>query len=147
MKLIEKLRADLKMAMINKDDRTKNLIRTVIGEASRKETIKGETDDAGYEAIIKKMVKDLKLTLRLTNNEEVKDELDILMSYLPEELSEDAIRDLVKTAMLDFPEKVENYKDGNKGMIGFFMGMVMKRGGGAADPKLTNKILLEELNI
>ena len=44
-----------------------------------------------------------------------------------------------------FPDKVEAYKSGKKGLLGLFMGEVMKRSGGKADPKKTNALLREEL--
>jgi aspartyl-tRNA(Asn)/glutamyl-tRNA(Gln) amidotransferase subunit B len=54
-----------------------------------------------------------------------------------------AIADEVLAA---FPEKVAEFKDGKKGLMGLFVGEVMKRSGGKADPKLTNQILTEKLN-
>jgi aspartyl-tRNA(Asn)/glutamyl-tRNA(Gln) amidotransferase subunit B len=52
---------------------------------------------------------------------------------------------LVKDAIADYPEKVEEYRSGKKGLIGLFMGEVMKRSQGKADPKKTNQLLLKEL--
>lgn len=42
-------------------------------------------------------------------------------------------------------EKVELYRSGKKGLLGMFMGEVMKKTQGKADPKLANKLLLESL--
>ncbi len=41
--------------------------------------------------------------------------------------------------MADFPDKVKEYKSGKKGLIGFFVGQVVKEAGGKADPKLVNE--------
>ncbi|HOY47236.1 MAG TPA: Asp-tRNA(Asn)/Glu-tRNA(Gln) amidotransferase subunit GatB [Alphaproteobacteria bacterium] len=41
--------------------------------------------------------------------------------------------------------QVEQYKSGKVGLIGFFVGAVMKSTGGAANPELVNKILKEKL--
>ena len=41
----------------------------------------------------------------------------------------------------DHPKQVEQVRQGKKGMIGFFVGQVMKQTGGAADPKLVNALL------
>ena len=41
------------------------------------------------------------------------------------------------------PDKVKAYKNGKKGLIGFFMGQVMRASGGKAEPK-TAKVLVEE---
>lgn len=43
------------------------------------------------------------------------------------------------------PQKVKEFKNGKKGLLGFFMGEVMKLSKGNLDPQLTNKILTEIL--
>lgn len=43
------------------------------------------------------------------------------------------------------PGKVQAYQKGKKGLIGFFMGEVMKRSKGQAEPKQTNALLREAL--
>jgi aspartyl-tRNA(Asn)/glutamyl-tRNA(Gln) amidotransferase subunit B len=40
---------------------------------------------------------------------------------------------------------VTEYKKGKKGLIGLFVGEVKKISKGKADPKITNKLLLEKL--
>ena len=45
-----------------------------------------------------------------------------------------------------FIKAIEEYKKGKKGLIGLFMGEVMKVSKGKADPKLTNQILSKKLN-
>ncbi len=42
--------------------------------------------------------------------------------------------------------KVNEYKKGKKGLMGMFVGAVMKKSQGSADPKLVNEILLKKLN-
>jgi len=44
------------------------------------------------------------------------------------------------------PDKVKAYQKGKKGLIGFFMGAVMKQSKGKADPKATNALLQKKLN-
>ena len=46
---------------------------------------------------------------------------------------------------MKYPDKVVEYKAGKKGLIGLFMGEVMKLSKGQADPKITNKLLQTEL--
>lgn len=41
--------------------------------------------------------------------------------------------------------KVEEFKKGKKGLLGMFVGEVMKLSGGSADPKEVNKVLMEKL--
>ena len=51
----------------------------------------------------------------------------------------------VQQALAKMPDKVEEYKKGKKGLIGLFVGEVKKISKGKADPKLTNRLLLEKL--
>ncbi len=44
------------------------------------------------------------------------------------------------------PSEVERYKNGEKQLIGFFMGQLMKASKGKADPKIANTLLREKLN-
>ncbi len=44
------------------------------------------------------------------------------------------------------PDELEKYRAGKTKLLGFFVGQVMKRTGGRADPKLTNQILAKKLN-
>jgi aspartyl-tRNA(Asn)/glutamyl-tRNA(Gln) amidotransferase subunit B len=43
------------------------------------------------------------------------------------------------------PGQVEAYKDGKEGLLGFFVGQVMKETGGKANPKVVNELLREKL--
>ncbi|MEO8069277.1 MAG: Asp-tRNA(Asn)/Glu-tRNA(Gln) amidotransferase subunit GatB [Flavobacteriales bacterium] len=68
---------------------------------------------------------------------------------LLQDAGEDVIALAVKDAMTRFPEKVAAYRAGNKGMLGLFMGEVMKASKGKADPRKANdlvKRLLEQDN-
>lgn len=51
----------------------------------------------------------------------------------------------VQEALARMPDKVAEYKKGKKGLIGLFVGEVKKISKGKADPKLTNQLLLEQL--
>jgi aspartyl-tRNA(Asn)/glutamyl-tRNA(Gln) amidotransferase subunit B len=44
------------------------------------------------------------------------------------------------------PSELEQYRAGKTKLLGFFVGQVMKQTGGRADPKLTNQLLLKQLN-
>jgi aspartyl-tRNA(Asn)/glutamyl-tRNA(Gln) amidotransferase subunit B len=44
------------------------------------------------------------------------------------------------------PGKVQEYKKGKKGLIGLFVGEVMKESKGKADPKILNQLIAEALN-
>jgi len=62
-----------------------------------------------------------------------------------QESDSDALGDYIKQAIAKYPEKVAEYKGGKKGLIGLFMGEVMKLSKGQADPKLANQLLRTEL--
>jgi aspartyl-tRNA(Asn)/glutamyl-tRNA(Gln) amidotransferase subunit B len=57
----------------------------------------------------------------------------------------DSILPIVKEVIKEFPLKVEEYKNGKKGIITMFMGEVMKRTKGKADPKRATELLVENL--
>ncbi len=48
---------------------------------------------------------------------------------------------IVKEVLAKYPEKVAEYKNGKKGLLGLFVGEVMKASKGKADPKVTNELL------
>jgi aspartyl-tRNA(Asn)/glutamyl-tRNA(Gln) amidotransferase subunit B len=58
----------------------------------------------------------------------------------------DQIRQFVLTAITNNPTQVSKYLNGNKRLIGFFIGEIMKKTRGRADPKLANRIVGEELD-
>jgi len=57
----------------------------------------------------------------------------------------DNIGNLIEQVLNKFPEKVKEFKKGKKGLMGLFVGEVMKLSKGKADPKITNDILSEKL--
>lgn len=59
---------------------------------------------------------------------------------------EDDIRELIDDVIEAFPDKVKAYKNGQKGLIGMFMGEVMKRANGKVNPKSANELLREKLS-
>jgi aspartyl-tRNA(Asn)/glutamyl-tRNA(Gln) amidotransferase subunit B len=56
------------------------------------------------------------------------------------------IEKIVLEVINDHPSEVEKYKAGKTSLQGFFVGQVMKRSGGKADPKLTSQIIVEKLS-
>ena len=53
---------------------------------------------------------------------------------------------MIEQVLADMPEKVKAYKNGKKGLVGMFMGELMKRSKGKADPKKANELLRKVLN-
>ena len=70
----------------------------------------------------------------------IAEELNLLQSS-----DEGMIKDLVEQVIAKYPEKVAEYRAGKKGLLGLFVGDVMKLSKGKADPKLTNKLVTEKL--
>lgn len=57
----------------------------------------------------------------------------------------DSIAPIVEAVIAEFPDKVAAYRGGKKGLLGMFMGQVMKRSGGKVDPKVANQLLRDKL--
>ena len=67
-------------------------------------------------------------------------ELNLLQSA-----DNDFLEQLVDEVLARFPDKVAEYRKGKKGLLGMFMGEVMKASKGKAEPQSTTKILQEKL--
>lgn len=57
-----------------------------------------------------------------------------------------SLKPVIDEILAKFPAKVAEYKAGKKGLLGMFMGEVMKASKGKADPKVATKLLKEELD-
>ena len=57
----------------------------------------------------------------------------------------EALGRFVDEVMAEFPEKVEAYRKGKKGLMGFFFGQIMKRTGGRANPEPLRAVLEDRL--
>ena len=62
-----------------------------------------------------------------------------------QESNSSAINKYIEQAILKYPEKVIEYQAGKRGLIGLFMGEVMKLSKGQADPKIANELLKKQL--
>ena len=60
---------------------------------------------------------------------------------LVQRTDEGLIESIMQQAMATYPDKVEAYRSGNKGLLGLFMGEVMKGTKGKADPKRANEVV------
>ncbi len=56
-----------------------------------------------------------------------------------------SVQPVVEQIIREFPLKVEEYKKGKKAILTMFMGEVMKRTKGKADPKLATELILKKL--
>ena len=139
---------DLKTAMKEKDTFKLSVLR-MLKSALQLETISKMHDLSDDEvlAVIKKQVKlrkdsveEYKKYNKLDSVESLEKEIDILSSYLPEEMSEEAIKEIVSAVILEV--KPTSIKD---------MGIVMKKVnamlvGKNADMGLVSKLVKENLS-
>jgi aspartyl-tRNA(Asn)/glutamyl-tRNA(Gln) amidotransferase subunit B len=55
------------------------------------------------------------------------------------------LESLIDRVLAENPQQVEDYRGGKAGLLGFFVGQVMKQTEGRANPKLVNELLREKL--
>ena len=147
MSLKERLMADLKDAMKNKDKLRKDVITMVRAAIKQKEVDERvELDDSDILDIISKQLKEKKSSIdefKKGNREDLvkqtNDEIEILLKYLPEQLSDEELKEIIKK-VIDKNE-ITSMKD-----IGKLMKNVMPLIKGKADGKQVNLIAKELLN-
>ena len=142
MSLKEQLTADMKEAMKSHDKDRLAVIRMVRG-AIRQQEIDGQKE-LSDEDVIAVMSKEIKM--RRDSIEEFKKggredliaktqaEIAVLMPYMPAQLSEDEVRELVKAAVAETGAATP--KD-----MGKVMGVLMPKVKGRADGKLVNTLV------
>jgi uncharacterized protein YqeY len=106
MSIQERINADLKQAMLAKDETRKSILRVLIGELTRIPDLPADKTVPDDKALgkIKKMVEDAKFTLTRTDLLEahkVHSELAILESYLPKQLTRDELHCLISQLIED----------------------------------------------
>ncbi|MDH5475106.1 MAG: Asp-tRNA(Asn)/Glu-tRNA(Gln) amidotransferase subunit GatB [Cyclobacteriaceae bacterium] len=65
---------------------------------------------------------------------------------LVQESDTGTIEAIIDEVLTELPEKVASYRSGKKGLLGMFVGEVMKISKGKADPKVTNQLLKQKLD-
>ncbi|MEM9327869.1 MAG: Asp-tRNA(Asn)/Glu-tRNA(Gln) amidotransferase subunit GatB [Bacteroidota bacterium] len=68
------------------------------------------------------------------------------LGVLTEDGDEESLGPIIASVINEWPDKVKAYQKGKKGLIGFFMGEMMKKTQGKIDPKSANAILREALD-
>lgn len=143
MTLKERLMADFKDAMKNKDEVRKNTINLARAAIKQYEVDKREElDEQGVIEILAKQVKmrrdaldDFKAAGRTDILDEYSREIDLLSEYLPEQLSEEEIQKIVEEAAAQLGIT------GGKKNIGKMMGAVMPKVKGIADGKAARQVI------
>lgn len=72
--------------------------------------------------------------------EQLAGELNLLITTDGDDVSK-----FIQDALAKFPDKVKEYHKGKKGVLGLFMGDIMKSSKGKIDPQATNKLLIKAL--
>jgi aspartyl-tRNA(Asn)/glutamyl-tRNA(Gln) amidotransferase subunit B len=62
------------------------------------------------------------------------------------ESGEETIIKYVREALDKYPDKIREYHNGKKGLVGLFMGEIMKSTGGKADPTVASHLIKQELD-
>ena len=146
MTLKERLLSDMRAAMKDKDTVRKTVLSMARAAILQVEKDKRtELDDQGVMEVITKEIKSRKEALEMFKQggrqglvEKNEKEIEILSEYLPPQLSESEIREIIKEAI----ERV-----GAAGMkdMGKVMGAVMPQVRGRAEGNIVNKLVKEML--
>lgn len=147
MSLKETLMQDLKTAMKTKDKRTKDTITLVRAAIKQKEVDdRVELDDDGVLKVLAKEIKERRGSIEEFEKagredlvESTKAEIDVLMKYMPEQLSEEELEKLIRQVM-------EENNITEKKQMGLLMKNIMPKVQGRADGKAVNAIVNRILN-
>ena len=145
--MLDQLQEELKIALKAGEKAKMMGLRNIIGKIKAAQIDKGETlTDEESLKILKTATKQLKESLdqyRKGGRDDLAEkeafELTLLEKYLPEQLSEEQIRQTVKNI-------VKNTGAGSMQDMGKVMGATMQELAGSADGKIVQKIVQEELS-
>lgn len=146
MSLKDKLMEDLKSAMRNKDKLRKDTITMVRAAIKQKEVDdKVELNDQDVIDILTKQLKEKKHSIeefkkgdRQDLIEQTNKEIDVLLDYLPKQLGEDELRQIIQETMDE--NNINSVKD-----MGTLMKNIMPKIKGRADGNTVSKIAKELL--
>ncbi|KXB66993.1 YqeY-like protein [Aedoeadaptatus coxii] len=133
---------DLKTAMKNKDKRTKDTITMVRAAIKQKEVDERvELDDDGVIQVIAKEIKERRGSIEEFQKagrddlvDSTKAEIDVLLNYMPEQLSEEELEAMIRKVM-------EENNITEKKQMGLLMKSIMPKVQGRADGKAVNAIV------
>jgi uncharacterized protein YqeY len=146
MSLTERLTADMKQAMKDKDKVRLSVIRMVRTAMKNLEIdAKRELSDEDVITIMNRELKQRRDSLQAFESggrqdlvEDMKAEIQVLIAYLPEQLSEDEVRTIVK-------DVIASTGATGKADMGKVMSALMPKVKGRADGKLVNQVVSQEL--
>ena len=132
--------------MINKDVTARDTIRMLLADIKRYEIDeRAKADDAVISNLINRNVKQRRDSIEQFQKGDREDlvakeqeELEVILKYLPEQLSDDEIKDLVQKAITEL--SVESMKD-----MGKLMGYLKPKVEGKADMSIVSKLVKDLL--
>jgi hypothetical protein len=147
LSLLDTINQDLKAAMLNKDVVTRDTLRMLISDIKKFEIDeKVEADDAKISTLINKNVKQRRDSIEqfknggrddLVANEQ--NQLDVILKYLPKQLSEQEIQSLIQEGITAV--SAESMQD-----MGKLMGHLKPQFEGKADMSIVSKLVKELLS-
>jgi uncharacterized protein YqeY len=147
MSLLERLEQDMKQAMKDKDKFRLSVIRMIRSAIKNKEISEQRVPDEGEVLdILNREVKQRKDSLQDFEKagredlvEQVQKEIEVIMGYLPKQLSEEEVEALVK-------QTIQEVGASSKADMGKVMGALMPKIKGRADGKTVNQIVQKHLS-
>ena len=145
--MLNKLHEELKVAMKSRNKAIIIGLRNIIGKLKAVQIDKGEPiNDEESLKILMSTAKQIKESVEQYNKGGRSDlaekelfELSLIEKYLPEQLSKDKIREVVK-------ETIQSTGSNSMQDMGNVMGIVMQKLSGSADGKLVQQIVRNELS-
>lgn len=148
MSLLEQLNQDMKQAMKNKE-KDKLIVIRMVKAALQNEAIKLGKNELSEEedlTVLSRELKQRKDSLQEFKNadrldlvEKTQAEIDVLVEYMPEQLSEDEVSEIVK-------QTISEVNATSKADMGKVMGALMPKVKGKADGSLVNKLVQQQLS-
>tara|TARA_B100000686_G_C16366552_1_gene750394 strand:+ start:248 stop:691 length:444 start_codon:yes stop_codon:yes gene_type:complete len=147
LSLLNTINQDLKTAMLSKDVVTRDTLRMLISDIRKFEIDERvEADDAKISNLINKNVKQRRDSIDqfknggredLVSNEQ--EQLNVILKYLPEQLSKEEIHRLIQEGITEL--SAQNMQD-----MGRLMGHLKPKFEGKADMSIVSKLVKELLN-
>ena len=142
----EIIQRDIKNALKNKRTLELSTIRMILAELERKEQEKGiPVDTETANRILQSMVRKRKEAAEMFSKggrqelaEKEQQEIKIIENYLPKQLSEEKLREHIKSVILKLGAR-------GPGEMGKVMGLVMKDVSGKAEGNMVSRIVCDEL--
>ncbi len=146
-KIIDSIKEELKDSIKKQDNVKKSVYRFILSAIHNEEIKLGK--ELGEDEVLKLLIKQAQQrkdsieAFEKANRDDLvqkeSQELEIISQFLPEQVSEEKIKELAAKAISD--TNAQSVKD-----LGKVMPLLMKQLGGKAEGKIVNKIVMELLN-